>query len=81
MRTDGTEFLVYFVGYKEKQIASFIRKLNKEFKKLPYDYGVIMAYSTINDDIKLIEDAINEATQEIREKKNKKESEIDEEKI
>ena len=40
-----------------------------------------MAYSTINDDIKLIEDAINEATQEIREKKNKKESEIDEEKI
>lgn len=82
MRMDGTEFLVYLVGYKEKQVASFMRKINKELKKLPYDYGALMAYSIINDDIKLIEDAINEATQEIKEKKVKREeSEIDEEKI
>ncbi len=75
MRTDGTEFLVYLVGYSEKQIASYMRKLYKEFKKLPYDYGVVMGYDTINDDIKLLEDAINEATVAMKEKKNEKENE------
>ena len=74
IRTDGTEFLVYLVGYSEKQVANYMRKLNKEFKKLPYDYGVVMAYSSITDDIKTIEDAINEATLAIKEKKNEKES-------
>ena len=73
IRTDGTEFLVYLVGYSEKQVANYMRKLNKEFKKLPYDYGVVMAYSSITDDIKTIEDAINEATLAIKEKKNEKE--------
>ena len=81
IRTDGTEFLVYFVGHSEKQIASFMRKLTKEFKKLPYDYGVVMAYSTINDDIKLLEDAINEATLAVKEKKNEKDANENEEKI
>ncbi len=81
IRTDGTEFMVYFVGHSEKQIASFMRKLNKEFKKLPYDYGVVMAYSTINDDIKLLEDAINEATLAVKEKKNEKDENDDTEKI
>lgn len=75
MRTDGTEFLVYLVGYSEKQIASYMRKLYKEFKKLPYDYGVVMGYDTITDDIKLLEDAINEATVAMKEKKNEKENE------
>ena len=81
IRTDGTEFLVYFVGHTEKQIAAYIRKLNKEFKKLPYDYGVVMGYSTINDDIKLIEDAINEATLSVKEKKNEKEALKNEEEV
>ena len=81
IRTDGTEFLVYFVGHSEKQIASFMRKLNKEFKKLPYDFGVVMGYSVINDDIKLIEDAINEATLAVKEKKSEKDTLEDEEKI
>ncbi len=81
IRTDGTEFMIYFVGHSEKQIASFMRKLNKEFKKLPYDYGVVMAYSTINDDIKLLEDAINEATLAVKEKKNEKDENDDTEKI
>lgn len=81
MRTDGTEFLVYLVGYSEKQIASYMRKLYKEFKKLPYDYGVVMGYDTINDDIKLLEDAINEATLAMKEKKNEKENTNAEEKL
>lgn len=78
IRTDGTEFLVYLVGYSEKQVANYMRKLYKEFKKLPYDFGVVMGYSTINDDIKLIEDAINEATLAVKEKKNEKDSDIEE---
>ena len=81
MRTDGTEFLVYLVGYSEKQIANYMRKLYKEFKKLPYEYGAVMGYSTITDDIKTIEDAINEATLAMKEKKNEKENKKSEKEI
>ncbi len=81
IRTDGTEFMIYFVGYSERQIASYMKKLNKEFKKLPYDYGVVMGYSTIKDDLKLIEDAINEATLSVKEKKNEKDTDKNDEKI
>ena len=81
IRTDGTEFMIYFVGHSERQIASYMKKLNKEFKKLPYDYGVVMGYSTIKDDLKLIEDAINEATLSVKEKKNEKDSDKNDEKV
>ena len=70
IRTDGNEFMVYLVGYNEKQVVSYIKKLVKEFKKLPYEYGVAIGFSMINDDIKLIEDAFNEATIQMRNNKN-----------
>lgn len=73
IRTDGNEFLIYLVGYEEKQIASYIRKLNKEFKNLPYDYGAKIGYSMITNDLKTVEDAINEAVEDmkrIREEEN-----------
>ena len=41
----------------------------KEFKKLPYEYGAEFGYSMITDDIKTIEDAINEASISMREDK------------
>ncbi len=69
MRMDGNEFLVYMVGYSEKQIVSYTKKLVKGFKKLPYDYGVAMGYSIIDDDTKLVEDAYNEALIKMRENK------------
>lgn len=69
MRTSGNEFLVYLVGYSEKQILSYMKKLVKAFKKLPYDFGVAMGFSMIEDDTKLIEDAFNEATIQMRENK------------
>ena len=69
MRTDGNEFMVYLVGYSEKQVVSYIKKLLKEFKKLPYDYSAAVGFSMINDDLKLIEDAINEASEMMRENK------------
>lgn len=71
MRTNGNEFLIYLVGYQQKHIVNYIHKLNKEFKKLPYEYGAAIGYSMINDDIKTIEDAINEAIEDMKKQKPK----------
>ena len=73
IRTDGNEFVVYLVGYSQKQITNYIHKLNKEFKKLPYNYGAEFGYSMIIDDIKTIEDALNEATKSLKEQKGNNE--------
>ena len=69
IRTNGNEFLVYMVGYDEKQIVSYIRKLNKEFKELSHNFGAAIGYSIITDEIKTIDDAINEATLDMRNNK------------
>ena len=69
MRTDGNEFLIYTIGYEKRSIESYIRKLIKEFKDLPYDYSAIITYSMIEDDVKTIEDSINDAVLEMKEKK------------
>ena len=71
MRTNGNEFLVYLVGYQQKHVVNYIHKLNKELKKLPYEYGAAIGYSMINDDIKTIEDAINEAIEDMKKQKAK----------
>lgn len=71
MRTDGNEFLVYLVGYSEKEIIAYTRKIYKELKELPYGFGASIGYSMITDDIKTIDDAINEATLEMRKAKEK----------
>src|SRR5574344_1884762 len=69
MRTDGNEFMVYLVGYNEKQVINYIKKLVKEFKDLPYEYGAAIGFSMIVDDLKLLDDAINEATIQMRNNK------------
>lgn len=66
IRTNGNEFLIYLVGYDEKQIVSYIRKLNKELKELAHGFGAAIGYSMINDAIKTIDDAVNEATLDMR---------------
>ncbi|MGM9834846.1 MAG: GGDEF domain-containing protein [Bacilli bacterium] len=73
IRTDGNEFLIYLVGYQDKQVVSYIRKLYKEFKNLPYEYGATIGYSMILDDIKTIEDAMNEAVDDMKVKKEEQE--------
>lgn len=62
IRTDGNEFLIYLVGYSEQQIDTYTKKLFKEMKELPHDFGAGVGYSIIEDDIKTLDDAINEAT-------------------
>lgn len=62
IRTNGNEFLVYLVGYEEKQVITYMRKLGKELKDLKHGFGAAIGYSMINDAIKTIDDAINEAT-------------------
>ena len=69
IRSDGNEFLIYLVGYSENQIATYAKKLTKEFKDLPYGFGAAIGYSMIVDEIKTIDDAINEATLEMRKDK------------
>ncbi len=69
IRTSGDEFLIYMVGYTEKQIVSYIRKLHKEFKELEHGFGVASGYSMIVNAIKTIDDAINEATSDMKSNK------------
>ena len=69
IRTDGNEFLVYLVGYSERQVETYAKKLEKEMKNLPHDFGASIGYSMIEDDIKSLDDAINEATLEMMTKK------------
>lgn len=61
IRTDGTEFVIYLVGYTEDQIEVYTKKIRKELLELPYGFGASVGYSMIFDNIKTIDDAINEA--------------------
>ena len=56
VRTDGTEFLIYLVGYDERQVVSYIKKLTKELKNMPYDFGASIGHSMIDSDKKLVEE-------------------------
>ena len=69
IRSDGNEFLLYLVGYSESQVSTYSKKLTKEFKNLPYGFGAAVGYSMILDEIKTIDDAINEATIEMKKDK------------
>ena len=65
IRTDGNEFLIYLVGYNDRQLSTYTKKLSKELKKLPHEFGAAVGYSMITDEIKTLDDAINEATLEM----------------
>lgn len=71
MRTDGNEFVIYLLGYSQKQVVNYIHKLNKELKKLPYEDGAKFGYKMKIDDLLTVEDALCEAQNDML--KNKKE--------
>ena len=62
IRSDGNEFLIYMIGYNENQVDIYAKKLSKSLQELPYGFGAAIGYSMITDNIKTIDDAINEAT-------------------
>ena len=74
VRTNGDEFLIYLVGYEEAKVITYMRRLYKEFKNLPYKFGASLGYSMILDDVKTIDDAINEAVLEIKTNKETNEN-------
>ena len=65
IRTDGNEFLIYLIGYSERQISTYSKKISREMKSLPHEFGAAVGFSMITDEIKTIDDAINEATLEM----------------
>lgn len=69
LRTNGNEFLIFMVGHDEKATLTYIRKLNKELKELSHGFGAAIGYSMIHDEIKTIDDAVNEATLDMRNNK------------
>lgn len=66
IRTDGNEFLIYLVGYNEKNVISYLRSLSRELKRLSHGFGAASGYSMITDGIKTVDDAVNEATIDMR---------------
>lgn len=69
IRTDGNEFLIYLVGYNEKNVISYLRNISRSMKKLTHGFGAATGYSMINDGIKTIDDAVNEATLDMKNNK------------
>ena len=70
IRTDGNEFLIYLVGYSEKAVITYLKKLSRLFKNLDHGFGAASGYSMIMDAIKTFDDAVNEATIEMRNNKD-----------
>lgn len=69
IRTDGNEFLIYLLGYSERQVETYTKKIAKEMRNLPHEFGAAVGYSMILDKIKTLDDAINEATLQMIENK------------
>ena len=61
--------MIFMVGHDEKDVITYIRKLNREFKDLSHGFGAAIGYSMITDEIKTIDDAINEATSDMKNNK------------
>ena len=75
MRTDGNEFVIYLVGYSQKQVSNYIHKLNREMDNLPYKNGAEFGYSMIDSNLKSFEDALNESVETMKNAKKVKEDE------
>ena len=72
IRSGGDEFLIYMVGYEEKQVSNYTKKLIKDMKDIPNSLGIEVGYSMILDEVKTVDDAINEAITMMTKTKEKK---------
>ena len=60
------------VGFEEKIVSEYAKKLLKDMKEIPDSYGVEIGYSMILDEVKTVDDAINEAIGMMEKNKEKK---------
>ena len=72
IRSGGDEFLIYMVGYEEKQVSEYAKKITKEMRDIPNCSGVEFGYSMILDEVKTVDDAINEAISMVTKNKEKR---------
>lgn len=61
IRSGGDEFIIYTVGYEEKELVEYTRKISRMMKNIPNSLGIEVGYSMILDEVKTVDDAINEA--------------------
>ena len=61
IRSGGDEFLIYLVGYDEKYVTDYAKKLTRMMRNIPNSLGCEYGYSMILDEVKTVDDAINEA--------------------
>lgn len=80
IRSGGDEFLIYMVGYEEKEVSAYTKKLIKDMKDIPNSLGIEVGYSMILDEVKTVDDAINEAITMMTKNKEKKRSKEQEDK-
>ena len=71
IRSGGDEFLIYLVGYDEKSTVEFAKRMTKLMKDLSHSMGVEYGYSMIMDEVKTIDDAINESISMMAKSKDK----------
>ena len=57
--------------YIKSKNEQFTRKIYKDLKELPHGYGATVGYSMIMDDVKTVDDAMNEALLDMRNNKEK----------
>lgn len=72
IRSGGDEFLIYMVGYDNKQVAEYAKKISKLMKEISHSEGIEIGYSMILDEVKTVDDAINESISMMIKNKNKK---------
>ena len=61
VRSGGDEFLIYMIGYDEDKTIEHAKKLTKLMKNVSHSEGVEYGYSMILDEVKTVDDAINES--------------------
>lgn len=72
IRSGGDEFLIYMVGYDEKLVSDYTKKLMRLMKNIPNSLGIEIGYSMILDEVKTVDDAINEAISMMMKNKEKR---------
>ena len=72
IRSDGDEFIIYMIGYNKERTEKYAKKLAAEMKNIPNLTNVSLGYSMILDEVKTIDDAINESITMLKKNRDKR---------